>query len=50
MWGLGKLGKVYLSELKKSKKGWKEDAQLGLRLDDIDRRSTDVQDVMIAPS
>ena len=46
--GLGKLGKVYLSDLKKSKKGRKEDAQLGLRLDDIDRRLTDVQDVMIA--
>ena len=42
------MGKVYLSDLKKSKKGRKEDAQLGLRLDDIDRRLTDVQDVMIA--
>jgi hypothetical protein len=36
--------------LKKSKKGRKEDDQLGLRLNDIDRRLTDVQDVMIALS
>ena len=28
--GLGKLGKIYLSHLKKSKKGRTEDARLGL--------------------
>ena len=43
-------GNIYLSDLKKSKKGRKEDDQLGLRLDDIDRRLTDVQDVMIGLS
>ena len=48
--GLVSWGNIYLSDLKKSTKGRKEDDQLGLRLNDIDRRLTDVQDVMIALS
>ena len=48
--GLVNWGNIYLSDLKKTKKGRKEDDQLGLRLNDIDRRLTDVQDVMIALS
>ena len=48
--GLVNWGNICLSDLKKSKKGRKEDDQLGLRLNDIDRRLTDVQDVMIALS
>ncbi|HIL10839.1 MAG TPA: hypothetical protein EYG11_19260 [Candidatus Latescibacteria bacterium] len=48
--GLVSWGNIYFGQIKKSKKDRKEDDQLVLRLNDIDRRMTEVQDVMIVLS